>query len=93
MIHKLHMRFERCQGWRVSFRDLADGRAQFREFTFADAGKVEALVDRTATKMVLEDRSAFEFGPNKWSRRGQPDGYRRAVPKAFAIKAKLLFAM
>ena len=38
--HKLHMRFERCQGSRVSFRDLTDGRAQFREFTFANAGKI-----------------------------------------------------
>ena len=62
MTHKLHMRFERCQGWRVSFRDLSDGRAQFREFNFADAGKIKALMDRTATKMVLEDRNAFELG-------------------------------
>jgi hypothetical protein len=56
------MRFERCQGWRVSFRDLDNSHVSFREFTFADSSKVEQLVARTATRMLLEDRQAFELG-------------------------------
>jgi hypothetical protein len=34
----------------------------FREFTFADPAKIEDLVARTATKLMLEDRQAFENG-------------------------------
>jgi hypothetical protein len=60
--HRLYVRFERCQGWRVSFRDLSNNRASFREFTFGDPGKIEELVARTATKMMSEDRQAFEHG-------------------------------
>jgi hypothetical protein len=56
------MRFERSQCWRVNFRDPDDNRAIFRELTFADSGKIEDLVARTATKMMLEDRQAFENG-------------------------------
>jgi hypothetical protein len=54
------MRFERCQVWRVSFQDLDNNRTNFREFTFDDSGKIEELVARTATKMMSEDRQAFE---------------------------------
>jgi hypothetical protein len=56
------MRFEKCRGWRVSFRDPKDDRAKFREFTFADGAKIEELVSRTATRMLLEDRQALEHG-------------------------------
>jgi hypothetical protein len=56
------MRFKRCQDWRVSFRDLDNNRTNFREFTFGDPGKIEELVARTATKMMSEDRQAFEHG-------------------------------
>lgn len=56
------MRFERCIGWRVTFRDLADPLRQFREIMFADSSKIEALIARTPTRMVLEDRQAFEHG-------------------------------
>jgi hypothetical protein len=56
------MRFERCQGWRVSFRDRDNNRAAFREFTFADPDKIEQLVARTATRMMLEDRHSFQAG-------------------------------
>jgi hypothetical protein len=50
------MRFERCQGWRVCFWDWDNNRANVREFTFGDPGKIEELVARTATKMMSEDR-------------------------------------
>ncbi len=56
------MRFEKCQGWRVSFRDPKDERRRFREFNFADPGKIYELVARTATRMLLEDRQALENG-------------------------------
>jgi hypothetical protein len=56
------MRFKRCQDWRVSFRDLDNNRTNFREFTFGDPGKIEEMVARTATKMMSEDRQAFEHG-------------------------------
>jgi hypothetical protein len=56
------MRFEKCLGWRVSFRDLEDEQKQFREFTFADADKIEGLVGRTAKPMLLEDRQSLENG-------------------------------
>jgi len=56
------MQFERCRGWRVRFRDLKNSHARFREFTFADAAKVEGLVARTATRMVIEDWHSFENG-------------------------------
>ena len=56
------MRFERCMGWRVSFRDLADPVKQFRELTFADSSKIEALIARTPTRMILDDRQALEHG-------------------------------
>jgi hypothetical protein len=36
------------------------GRA--REFTFADPAKIEELIARTATQMMLEDRNAFKNG-------------------------------
>ena len=54
------MRFERCMGWRVTFRDLADPSKEFREITFADSEKINTLIARTPTRMVLEDRQAFE---------------------------------
>jgi hypothetical protein len=56
------MRFEKCHGWRVSFRDAERGGVQFKEFTFADQSKIEELVERTSTRMHLEDRQAFEYG-------------------------------
>lgn len=62
MPHRVYMRFERCQGWRVSFRDLDRPRVTFRELTFADAGKIELLIERTATRFLLEDRQALECG-------------------------------
>lgn len=49
-------------GWRVTFRDLTDPSRQFREITFADPSKIEALIARTPTRMVLEDRQALENG-------------------------------
>jgi hypothetical protein len=58
----LPMRFERCLGWRVTFRDLADPLRQFREITFADSTKIEALIARTPTQMILEVRQALEHG-------------------------------
>ena len=56
------MRFERCLGWRVSFRDLADPSRTFREITFADSAKIEALIPRTPTQMILEVRQGLEQG-------------------------------
>jgi len=56
------MRFEHCLGWRLTFRDLADPAKQFREITFADSGKIEALIARTPTRMIREDRQALEHG-------------------------------
>jgi hypothetical protein len=61
-LHKLHMRFEKCLGWRVSFRDLEDERKQLREFTFADSAKIEELAGRTAKPLLLEDRQSLENG-------------------------------
>ena len=58
----VYMRFEQCMGWRVTFRDLADPSKQFREITFAGPGKIDALIARTPTRMILEDRQAFEHG-------------------------------
>jgi hypothetical protein len=34
------MRFEKCHGWRVSFRDPNDESQSFRDFTFAEASKI-----------------------------------------------------
>jgi hypothetical protein len=56
------MRFERCLGWRVTFRDLGDLSRAFREITFADSDKIEALIARTPTQMILEVRQALEQG-------------------------------
>jgi hypothetical protein len=56
------MRFERCLGWRVTFRDRDDSRVVFRELTFADSEKIERLVARTATSTMIEDRHAFQMG-------------------------------
>lgn len=58
------MRFEECHGWRVSFLDRQDHAARFRELTFADRGKLEDLVSRTPTKMVLADKQAFQLALN-----------------------------
>lgn len=58
----LYMRFERCLGWRVTFRDLGDPSRAFREITFADSDKIEALIARTPTQMILEVRQALEQG-------------------------------
>ena len=54
------MRFTRRQGWHVRFFDRQDDRARFKELVFADRDKLEQLIERTATKMILEDRQAFE---------------------------------
>ena len=55
------MQFEKCKtGWQVSFYDLKTGRTDFRRLTFADAAKVEELVARTATRMVVADWRSFE---------------------------------
>ena len=51
----------RRQGWQVGFIDRQDDQAQFREFVFADKERVEELVKRTVTKMILEDCQAFEL--------------------------------
>ena len=56
------MRFERSLGWRVTFRDLRDPSQRFREITFASPDKIEALIARIPTRIVLEDRHAFEHG-------------------------------
>jgi hypothetical protein len=56
------MRFERCIGWRITFRDPADPSRRFREITFASPDKIEALIARTPTQMILEDKQAFEHG-------------------------------
>jgi hypothetical protein len=37
------MRFERCMGWRVTFRDRDNGRVCFWEFTFAFSKKLFTL--------------------------------------------------
>jgi hypothetical protein len=58
----VYMRFEQCQGWRISFFDRANPTARFRELTFADKEKIEDMVAKTSTKMVLADRQAFESG-------------------------------
>lgn len=58
----IQMLFERCQGWRVSFRDPGDLRTRFREFKFADEAKVALLVERTGMSLLLEDQQAFEHG-------------------------------
>jgi hypothetical protein len=59
---RLYMRFERFHGWRVSFRDLQNPGYKFRELTFASSEKLDELVERTGTRMLLEDRQAFELG-------------------------------
>lgn len=56
------MRFENCMGWRVSFSDPQNVRTTFLEFTFADPQKLEELVKRTETRMVMADRQTFEIG-------------------------------
>ena len=59
---EVYMRFERCHGWRVSFYEPGSPTTRFREFTFADASKLAELLARSATRMLLEDRQAFELG-------------------------------
>jgi hypothetical protein len=44
-VRRIQMLFERCQGWRVTFRDPGDLRVRLRELTFADEGKVQRLVE------------------------------------------------
>jgi hypothetical protein len=57
------MQFEKDdRGWQVSFHDLKASRVRFRTFTFAEAAKVEEMVARTATRMVVADWHAFEIG-------------------------------
>jgi hypothetical protein len=56
------MRFENRNGWHVSFSDLQNPGCKFREITFATADKIEQLLARTETRMVLEDQQAFELG-------------------------------
>ena len=57
------MRFEKKQaGWAVTFREQGSDAVPFREFTFADPGKIREIVVRSATHMLLEDSSAFEYG-------------------------------
>jgi hypothetical protein len=58
------MRFEKCHGWRVSFLDRENQGVRFRDLTFADRSKLEDLVARTPTKMVLADKQAFELALN-----------------------------
>lgn len=56
------MRFEKQGGWRVTFRDRGGDDVCFREFTFAGPAKIREIVARSATRMLLEDSSAFEYG-------------------------------
>jgi hypothetical protein len=49
---------ENCIGWRMSVSDPKNVRIAFCELTFA-APKLEALVNRTKTRMVLADRQVF----------------------------------
>ncbi len=56
------MRFEKHGGWVVTFRDQGNDTICFRELTFADPAKIRQIVARSATRMLLEDRSAFEYG-------------------------------
>ena len=56
------MRFERCNGWRVSFRDHANPQTIFRELTFAESSKIEDMVRRSGTRLMSEDRNALEYG-------------------------------
>jgi hypothetical protein len=56
------MRFERCMGWRVTFRDRDNDRSRFRELTFVHSEKIEHLVARTTTLMMLEDKHSFQAG-------------------------------
>lgn len=58
----MQMRFERCCGWRVSFRDPQNISRSFLEYTFADEAKVLALVERTGMQLLLEDRHALDLG-------------------------------
>ena len=55
------MRFEKHIACRVTFQDRADGRARFRQFTFAESAKIGEIVARSATRLLLEDRNAFEY--------------------------------
>jgi hypothetical protein len=58
----LQMSFEKKVGWLVTFRDTNDSRAQFRRLSFADSSKIEELIARSGTKVMLEDRQALELG-------------------------------
>lgn len=59
--HQVYMRFEKSAAWRVTFQDRADKHATFREFTFADSGKIGEIIARSATRMLLEDHNSFEY--------------------------------
>jgi len=61
-MHQVYMRFEKRVGWRVTFRDRVDDSIRFREFTFADQAQIREIVARSASRMLLEDSSAFEYG-------------------------------
>ena len=41
---------------------IGDDGIRFHEFTFADPAKIRQIVARSATRMLLEDSSAFEYG-------------------------------
>ena len=56
------MRYEKHVAWKVTFRDRADDRVGFREFTFADSAKIGEIIARTATRLLVEDRKALEYG-------------------------------
>jgi hypothetical protein len=53
----------RAVHWLADYiRDPADPSRRFREITFASPDKIEALIARTPTRMILEDKQAFEHG-------------------------------
>jgi hypothetical protein len=56
------MKFERREGWRVSFRDNANPQTAFRELKFAQSSKIQDLVQKTGTSLMSEDRNALEYG-------------------------------
>ncbi len=55
------MRFEKCQGRRITFHELSNRNSVFREFNLSHSSKIENVVDKTVTQMALEDRQAFEY--------------------------------
>jgi hypothetical protein len=86
----LYMRFERCLGWRVTFRDLGDPSREFRQITFADSDKIEALIARTPTQMILEVRQALEHGIRAGVGGGESGRHARSIPQVASNKSSVI---